>query len=157
MFLGGGIASVLTGPRAGKISDRLGRKPLIVASLLGTAAVFVLTTVLTTNMWIASVLFVVVMALFSMRMSPMQALLTALVPAQRRGTLLSLTIAIGQIGMSIGGAIAGPVYAYSGFFLSTAVAACAMLGAAWVVFYALPEPALRTQVAESIPKPISLQ
>jgi predicted MFS family arabinose efflux permease len=70
----------------------------------------------------------------------MQALLTALVPARRRGTLLSLTVAIGQIGISIGGAIAGPVYGYSGFLLSTVIAAVAMLGGALVVSARLPEP-----------------
>jgi predicted MFS family arabinose efflux permease len=142
MFLIGGVAAVIAGPQAGKISDRLGRKPMIVISFLGTAVVFVATTIVTTDMFMASALFFVVMVLVSMRISPLQSLLTALVPAQRRGTLLSLTVAVGQIGISLGGAIAGPVYGYSGFFLSTAIAAVAMLASAWVVSVALPEPSL---------------
>lgn len=140
MFLIGGVASVLAGPQAGKISDRLGRKPMIISSFLGTAVVCLLTTVITTNMVIANVLFFAVMVLISMRISPMQALLTALVPAQRRGSLLSLTVAIGQIGISLGGAIAGPVYGYSGYLLSTVIAAVAMVIGAWVVATMLPEP-----------------
>lgn len=140
MFLVGGIASVISGPQAGKLSDRLGRKPLIIFSCLGMAVVSVVTTTLTTNILIAYVLFSMAMVLMSMRISPLQALLTAMVPASRRGTLLSLTVAIGQIGISIGGAIAGPVYTYSGFFASTVLAAIALLLTAWVVGAILPEP-----------------
>ncbi len=140
MFLVGGIASVLSGPQAGKISDRVGRKPLIIMSSLGMAVVSVLTTSLTTNMLIANVLFFVAMVLMSMRISPLQALLTALVPASQRGTLLCLTVAIGQVGISLGGAIAGPVYTYSGFFASTVLAAIALLLTAWLVGAMLPEP-----------------
>jgi len=140
MFLFGGIASVIAGPKAGKISDRIGRKPLIVLSCIGLAIVALMTTTLTTNMLIAHVLFFLAMVLMSMRLSPLQALLTALVPASRRGTLLCLTVAIGQIGISLGGAIAGPVYSYSGFFASTVLAAIALLLAAWIVSALLPEP-----------------
>jgi predicted MFS family arabinose efflux permease len=153
MFLVGGVASVLTGPQAGKISDRIGRKPIIVSSFIGTAVVSIITTWVIGNMWIANVIFFFVMVLLSMRISPMQALLTALVPAKQRGTLLSLTIALGQIGMSIGGALAGPVYGYSGFFLSTAIAAVAMIIAGVVVQICLPEPNPygHTQTMESEP------
>lgn len=140
MFLVGGVASVIAGPKAGKISDRIGRKPLIVLSCIGLAVVALVTTAVTTNMLIADALFFLAMVLMSMRLSPLQALLTALVPASKRGTLLCLTVAIGQIGISIGGAIAGPVYSYSGFFASTALAALALLLAAWIVSAMLPEP-----------------
>ena len=35
LFVVGGIANVLTGPRAGKLSDRIGRKPVIILSCIG--------------------------------------------------------------------------------------------------------------------------
>ncbi|HUF08803.1 MAG TPA: MFS transporter [Rhodothermales bacterium] len=140
MFLVGGVASVISGPQAGRLSDRLGRKPLIILSCIGMAVVSVVTTTLATSLLVAYVLFSLAMVLMSMRISPLQALLTALVPSSRRGTLLSLTVAIGQIGISIGGAIAGPVYTYAGFFASTALAAIALLLTAWVVGAMLPEP-----------------
>lgn len=157
MFLVGGVASVIAGPQAGKLSDRLGRKPLIILSCLGMAAVSLITTTLTTSMLVAYVLFFIAMMLMAMRISPLQALLTALVPASRRGTLLSLTVAIGQIGISIGGAIAGPVYSYSGFFASTALAAIALLLAAWVVGALLPEPGreIEAKKMQQAPAPVS--
>jgi predicted MFS family arabinose efflux permease len=127
-------------------------------SCLGMAVVSVVTTAVTTNMLIAHGLFFVAMVLMSMRISPLQALLTALVPASRRGTLLSLTVAIGQIGISIGGAIAGPVYTYSGFFASTVLAAIALLLTAWVVGAVLPEPkGERERLAVQDPAPIDRQ
>jgi predicted MFS family arabinose efflux permease len=155
MFLVGGVAAVITGPQAGNISDKIGRRPMIIASFLGTSLVFVLTTLVTDNMWVANILFFFVMVLFSMRISPMQALLTALVPASRRGALLSMTVAIGQIGISLGGAVAGPIYGYQGFLFSTVVAAIAMLAAAWVVFASLPEPkpGSSTDRPATIPEP----
>lgn len=140
MFLVGGVASVISGPQAGKLSDRLGRKPLIISSCIGMAVVSVATTTLTTNMMIAYLLFFFAMVMVSMRISPLQALLTALVPASKRGTLLALTVAIGQIGISLGGAIAGPVYSFYGFFESTLLAAVALLLTAWLVGSVLPEP-----------------
>lgn len=140
MFLVGGVAAVIAGPKAGKLSDRIGRKPLIVLSSIGLAVVALSTTTLATSMIAADALFFLTMVLMSMRLSPLQALLTALVPASKRGTLLCLTVAIGQIGISIGGAIAGPVYSYSGFFASTVLAAAALLLAAWIVGALLPEP-----------------
>jgi predicted MFS family arabinose efflux permease len=58
----------------------------------------------------------------------------------RRGTLLALTVAVGQIGIGIGGAIAGPVYSYSGFFSSTVLAAISLVAMAVLVAVWLPEP-----------------
>lgn len=147
MFLVGGIAAVITGPQAGKLSDRVGRKPLIILSCIGMAVVSLLTPMLTTNMIVAHVLFFLAMVTMSMRISPLQSLLTALVPASRRGTLLSFTVAVGQIGISLGGAIAGPIYAYSGFTADLIIAAVAFLLTAWVVATILPEPRRRTDQA----------
>ena len=45
MFVVGGVANVLTGPQAGKLSDRVGRKRIVILSSLGLAVVMTLTTV----------------------------------------------------------------------------------------------------------------
>jgi predicted MFS family arabinose efflux permease len=140
LFLVGGIANVIAGPAAGKLSDRTGRKPLIITSCLGLAVVMVATTYLTTSMVMAYVVFGFAMVMFAIRISPLQSLMTALVEEQRRGALLSLAVAIGQIGLGIGSAVAGTSYVRYGYVSNTLTAAVAVLGMAMLAYWALPEP-----------------
>jgi predicted MFS family arabinose efflux permease len=140
LFFVGGVATVIAGPTAGKLSDRIGRKPLIVGSCLGLAVTMILTTYVISSMWVAYILFGGTMILIAMRMSPLQSLMTALVEDRRRGALLSLAVAIGQVGIGIGGAVAGMAYTKYGYISNTVVGAISILGMAWLVQRALPEP-----------------
>jgi predicted MFS family arabinose efflux permease len=141
LFAVGGVVSVLTSPVAGALSDRIGRKPLILASCFGLAVVTLLVTYVVTVRWRAYPLYVAIMLLFALRMTPLQALLTALVPARQRGTLLSLTIAVGQIGTGIGASLGGVLYAELGYRANTFVSAVSILLMAALVWRFLPEPA----------------
>jgi predicted MFS family arabinose efflux permease len=145
MFMVGGIASVVAGPRVGRLSDRLGRKPLILASCLGMAALMPAFPYLIREVWTAFVVVFVVMVLISMRISPMQALLTALTPASTRGTLLSLTIACGHLGTGVGGGLAGLLFVDHGYGANTIMTSAAMMLAAIIVGFALPEPGERRE------------
>ena len=136
LFFAGGVASVLVGPQAGALSDRLGRKPLILASSVGLALVAALLPVL-----VAYALYVALMSLFAMRMAPFQALLTALVPASERGAFLALTIAVGQIGTGAGAIAGGVLYERLGFGANAGASAATMLLMAVLVWRLLPEPA----------------
>ncbi len=140
LFFVGGIANVLTGPLAGRLSDRIGRKPLIVTSCLGLGLVMVATTYTIFNMWTAYFMFAVAMVMIAMRISPLQSLMTALVPAQRRGILMSLAVAIGQVGIGIGGAVAGLAYTKYGYLSNTLIAAASIALMALLVQFFLPEP-----------------
>ena len=143
LFLIGGIMNVLTGPMAGRISDTVGRKPLIISSCIGLSIIMVLTTLVVNGRVIAYVFFGLAMVMIAMRISPFQALITALVSADRRGILMSLSIAIGQVGMAAGSALAGVVYEQFGdygYFSNTILAAIAMLTMAFVVARYIPEP-----------------
>ena len=140
LFVVGGIASVAMGPQAGRLSDRLGRKPLIVLSCVCTAALFVPLPWLVHAPATLYVLFFVTMMLLAMRMSPFQALLTALVDERRRGTLMSLVVAIGQVGGGLGAALAGPVYADVGYLGCMLLAAGSILLTGLLVLAWIPEP-----------------
>ena len=140
LFLVGGTASVVVGPAAGTLSDRIGRKPLILVSCFGLTVVTALVTYAVTERWVAYPIYVGIMALFSMRMSPLQALLTALVPDRLRGTLLSLTIATGQVGTGLGASLAGVTYAGWGYRATTWLSAVTILLMALLVWGYLPEP-----------------
>lgn len=142
LFLVGGVANVITGPQAGKLSDLWGRKSIIIFSCIGLAIVMALTTQLVQSFWVAYILFFLIMVLVAMRISPFQALTTELVSARKRGTLMSLLVAIGQVGYGIGGTIAGPAYVSQGYYSNTIIGAAMILGMAFIVWKYLPEPEL---------------
>lgn len=144
LFLVGGIANVITGPQAGKLSDLWGRKSIIIFSCVGLALVMLFTVPLMGSFWVAYPLFFVTMMLVAMRISPFQALTTELVSDRKRGTLMSLLVAIGQVGYGIGGSVAGPAYARFGYFSNTVIGAAMIVGMALLVWKFLPEPLLET-------------
>lgn len=143
LFLIGGVMNVLTGPLAGRVSDRVGRKPLIISSCIGLSLIMVATTLVVDGKWMAYAFFGLAMVMIAMRISPFQALITALVSADRRGILMSLSIAIGQVGMASGSALAGFVYERFGdygYFSNTLLGAIGMMAMAFVVWQFIPEP-----------------
>jgi predicted MFS family arabinose efflux permease len=140
LFFVGGIMNVTTGPMAGQLSDRIGRKPLIVSSCLGLGLIMLTTTFVISGRWVAFALFALAMIMIAMRISPFQSLLTALVPSEKRGSLMSLTIAIGQIGMGLGSGLAGAAYMQYGYLSNTVLGAVSMVMMAAIVHYFLPEP-----------------
>ncbi|MDH3269772.1 MAG: MFS transporter [Gemmatimonadota bacterium] len=140
MFLFGGIANVMTGPQAGRLSDRIGRKGIILMACIGLSILMVATVPFVTDPLTAYVFFFVIMILVAMRISPFSALLTALVSDDRRGALMSLTVALGQLGFALGGAIAGPLYADVGYASNTILGAGSVLLMGLIVWFFIPEP-----------------
>jgi predicted MFS family arabinose efflux permease len=140
MFLVGGIANVVTGPQAGRLSDRIGRKGIILMACIGLSIVMVATPFLVTSLWWAYPMFFLTMVLVAMRISPFSALLTALVKDERRGALMSLTIALGQVGFAVGGVVAGPLFAEVGYASNALLGALSVLAMGLIVWFFIPEP-----------------
>ena len=153
LFLVGGLVSVIVGPQAGTFSDVVGRKPLILTSCLGLAVVTAVLPYVVVERWAAYPVYVAIMGLFALRMAPLQALLTALVPGRQRGAFLSLTIAIGQIGTGVGAAVAGVLYAEVGYAANTALSAAVVLAMAALVWLWLPEPTAQAVDPEPVAEP----
>ena len=147
MFLVGGIANVVTGPQAGKLSDRIGRKGIILLSCIGLSVLMLGTVPLVTNITIAYVFFFLTMVLVAMRVSPFSALLTGLVRDERRGSLMSLAVALGQLGFALGGAVSGPMFARVGYASNTVLGAVFVLGMGLIVWFFIPEPNLEAAPA----------
>ncbi len=150
LFLVGGVANVLVGPQAGRISDRVGRKGIILASCIGLSVVMALTTLVVGSVAAAFPYFFVVMALVALRIGPFSALLTALVPDNQRGSLMSLTVALGQVGFAVGGTVAGVLYVGIGYGLTVVLAGSSVLGMGLMVWFLLPEPSLRPSTAAPV-------
>jgi predicted MFS family arabinose efflux permease len=143
LFFAGGLASVITGPIVGKLSDRVGRKPLILASSLGLVILMGGATYFIQEFWLAFPVFFFSSVLLAARMSPFQALLSALVPGERRGALMSLTVALGQVGFAAGAGLAGIVYSQMDYRSSTFAGAGIALITAWLIWRRLPEPEIQ--------------
>lgn len=139
LFLVGGLANVVTGPRAGKLSDRIGRKSLVIISCTATSVIFALTTWIVQDPWLAYPFFMIVMTLVAIRVTPFQTLLSEQVDDESRGSLMSLTAALGQTGMGIGGFIAGLVYTDFGYATSTVFSGLAILISGLLIWKFVPE------------------
>ena len=107
-----------------------------------------LTTVVIRDFWVAYPYFFLIMGLVAMRIGPFSALLTALVSEKQRGILLSLTVALGQVGFAVGGGGSGLLYAGGGYASTTLLAGASVLGMGLLVWFLVPEPALRRRVSE---------
>ncbi len=140
MFMIGGIASVVFGVQTGKFSDRVGRKSLIIASCVGTALLFAVTPWFVVGTVTAHIMFFGAMVLLAMRLSPFQALLTALSPARERGSLMSLVVALGQLGGGLGAGLAGTLYGAFGFAGCAVAAAISIALTGLFVQIGIPEP-----------------
>ncbi len=149
LFAVGGLANVAAGPVAGRASDEIGRKPLVVASCVGLSVLMVLTPFVIVNFFSAVVLFALAMVAVAMRISPLQSLLTALVPDARRGLLMSLAVGIGQVGIGLGSFIAGVTFVQYGYVSNTAIGALSVVLMAALVHRALPEPRLASAPSEN--------
>mgnify|MGYP001182845934 FL=1 len=105
----------MIGPFAGRLSDRLGRKAVIFWACIGSAI------------------------LMAARMGPFQALMSEIVSDERRGAMMSMSIALGQVVMGIAGGIAGLAYTEYGYLSSTMLGAASMLAMGFLVRYGMPE------------------
>ncbi len=139
LFALGGAATVLAGPPAGRLSDRTGRKRWVIVASVGLAAAMALTVPAARTVAAACAVFAATQALFAARASPFQALMSEIVPDRQRGSLMSLSMAVGQAGAGAGSALAGATFAVWGYAGSTLAAAAASLAMAGVVAAYLPE------------------
>ncbi len=137
LFLLGGLSNAVVGPLSGSLSDKLGRKRIIVAASVGLAVLMALTPFAGSFALVAGT-FVVVMALFASRATSFTTMLTELVDGDQRGSLMSLTVGVGQVGIGVGGALAGSVYGSVGYTPSAVAAGLSMLLIAGLVVVFLP-------------------
>lgn len=143
LFCVGGFINAITGPRAGKLSDQIGRKKMIISSCIGLAIIMFLTTYLIVDFWVAYIIFPMVMLLIAIRISPFQALSSELVNSVNRGSLMSLLVSIGNIGSGIAGILAGYLYISAGYFSNTIFGGVTIILTAFLVWKYVPEPELK--------------
>lgn len=140
MFFLAGVANVVAGPGAGRLCDRVGRKPVVVGAS-AAIAVLVYATAAGGRFAVVAGLFVLANVGLAARSSSVLTLLGELVEGDRRGSLLSATTGLGQFGVGVGGAAAGAAYAAVGYPATAAVAGTLMVGILAGVVLFVPETA----------------
>ncbi|MEP6724648.1 MAG: MFS transporter [Bacteroidota bacterium] len=108
VYLITGAFSILTGPMAGKASDKIGKfKMFVIGSLLSIVMVLIYTNLGITPLWLLITLNVVLFAGISARMIAAQSLMTAIPLPQDRGAFMSVNSSVMQIAGGIAAYIAG--------------------------------------------------
>ncbi len=140
LFVVAGVSQVVGSPIAGRISDHLGRKALIVAASVCVCGSVGSVTLLVSGFATAMIFFGLAMIFDSFRAAPMQALMSQLVPSDQRGAFFSLCNAIGQFGFGLGSALAGWLYVKAGYFSSSLAGAFCMALSAIAIWVMISEP-----------------
>ena len=151
LFAIGGSANVLASPLAGRLSDQIGRKPLVVGSSIALGVCSAAAPVLIVDFTSAAALFFVAMITVGIRISPLQSLLTALVPDRARGLLMGLAMSVGQAGFGIGSFLASSTFGAYGYASNAVAGAGATVIMAVLVHWGLPEPSLPGSSPEDSP------
>lgn len=103
-----GIASLIAGPIAGRLSDAIGKyKMFCIGTLISIALVLVYTNLGITPLWLVIVLNVIMFIGVSSRMISASALMTAVPDPQERGAFMSINSSVQQVSGGIAAAVAG--------------------------------------------------
>ena len=141
VFLIGGLVNVVASPLCGRLSDRFGRKPLIIVAHACLVPLTLAFPFVVDNLVVACSFIGGAMVFMAMRLPAMQALMTSVARPDRRGSLFSLANAAGQAGFGVASAFSGIAYASTYGFTANAVGSSLVLvAAAVVVWRMLPEP-----------------
>jgi len=151
LFAIGGTGNILASPAGGRLSDEIGRKPIVVWGSMALGLLMAVAPFYISGFTMAAVLFFMAMVTVGIRVSPLQSLLTALVPDQERGLLMGLAMSIGQAGFGFGSFLASITYGPYGFVSNSVVGAAAMVLMAILVHVGITEP--RLQSSDESPPP----
>jgi predicted MFS family arabinose efflux permease len=140
VFLFTGLASIITMPLIGKLSDRVDKFALFVAgSVVAMAMCLVYTNLGPSPMWVVLVINIVMFAGIMSRMIPSTALTTSLPDQQDRGAFMSINSSLQQMAGGIAAVAAGFIvtqkspgaplenYHILGIVVATVIALCCFL------------------------------
>lgn len=105
-----GIFSIISGPLAGRLSDKVGKmKMFAIGSLAAIVVIAVYTNMGTSPFWLACLISVLLFMAITARMIPASALMTAIPSQADRGAFMSVNSATMQISGGIASVVAGMI------------------------------------------------
>jgi len=139
VFLIGGLATFVAAPVAGKLSDRVSKKSVIIIGNIILAAGFAVVPYLN---WPGALLagFSLVSAAAAFRQGPLQALTTELIGASERGAYIAVRNTASQLGIASFVLVSGLCYeAYGYAAVALAMAAVTLLATVFVLIIKEPD------------------
>lgn len=140
------VSAIVARPWAGRMMDRIGRRPFLVPPLVGMAVTTVLIS-LTTQVWMVVVIRVVQGAMGSMLYTALAATATDLAPPAKRGAAMARLSVMVYLGFAIGPYVGEFLFGRHHWWLFAAAGALTAVSA--VLAWWMPEtkPALAGEVA----------
>ena len=139
------LAQVITAPRWGAFSDRVGRRPTIIVGLLGTAFAFLLIG-LSTSLWMLYVARTLGGFISAATIPSAYAYVADVTPPERRSTMMGQMGAMFGLGFMLGptiGAVMAPLGISRAFFAAALFALLTVV----LIYFLLKEPENRTASA----------
>ena len=128
VFLVSGLGALLGSPLAGHLSDRVGKRGIVVGSGLAMAALLAGIPWITGQLAVVFAGFILTGIAGAFRHAPLQALVTAMATDDERGALIALKNTVAEIGIAGGTALCGVLYVAFGY--PSVGAACGVMAAA---------------------------
>lgn len=114
VFMLSGLMAVVSAPLGGVLSDRLGKRPVVIASNLLLAFAVVMVPFLDWGVWLL-VAFSLTGLAAAFRQGPLTALMTEMVPAAQRGSFIALRNISSQLGIAVAATVGGVLYQWRGY------------------------------------------
>ena len=143
------VSAIVARPWAGRMMDRIGRRPFIVPPLFGMAVTTVL-IVLSTEVWMVVGLRIVQGAMGSMLYTAMAATATDLAPPERRGAAMARLSVMVYLGFAIGPFVGEFLFGRHHWWLFAVAGGLTVLSA----LIALGLPETRPEVVGDAPPPM---
>ena len=140
VFLFSGLGALLGSPLAGYLSDRVGKRGIVVVSGLVMAILLAGIPWITDRLPLVFAGFILTGIAGAFRHAPFQALVTAMATDEERGTLIALKNTVAEFGIAGGTALCGVLYVVFGY--PSVGAACGIMAAAasFVILVWVGEP-----------------
>jgi DHA1 family inner membrane transport protein len=139
IFLWCGLASLIGAPLSGILSDRWGKKPVLVWSGMALAICLVAVPRFPLNGWLFGTLGFAGLSM-AFRMAPLLAIMTELVSPTERGTLIALRTSLSQLGIAASTFVCSYCYLYGGYQVVGIFTAGLVVLATFLILFLIKEP-----------------
>ena len=133
VFLVSGLGALLGSPLAGYLSDRVGKRGIVVGSGLAMAVLLAGIPWITDQLPVVFAGFILTGIAGAFRHAPLQALVTAMATDDERGALIALKNTVAEFGIAGGTALCGVLYVAFGYPFVGAVCGVMAGGASIVI------------------------